>query len=217
MGDMRQANDIQAADWSFALDQLIAIGQSDKSSPFFGRLDFGHVGAVGHSLGGMTALRACQRDERLKACVNQDGGTADGVFLQYSDAKQLSQPFLFLEATRPSTFTDATDQQLAERGVTRAAWTTYVDGIMATRQRQLQSSRAGSYHIELLAPGMSHGSFGDTTLSTTTPEATQRALHNLRLTIDVTRAFLDKFLKGDSRTLLDTAGTAEVQITKYVP
>jgi hypothetical protein len=34
------------------------------------------------------------------------------------------------------------------------------------------------------------------------------------LTIDVTRAFLDKFLKGDNRTLLDTPGTTDVRISK---
>jgi hypothetical protein len=62
---------------------------------------------------------------------------------------------------------------------------------------------------------MNHGSFGDTTLSATGAEASQHALHNLRLTIDVTRAFLDKFLKGNNRTLLDTPGTAEVRISKY--
>jgi pimeloyl-ACP methyl ester carboxylesterase len=216
MADMRQANEVQAADWSFALDRLVAIDQSDTSSVLYRRLDFGNVGAVGHSLGGMTAIRACQRDERIKACVNQDGGTADGIFLQYPDARPLTQPFSFIEATRLSTFTDMTDQQLAERGVTRSAWTKYVDGILATRDRQFHSSRAGSYHIELFAAGMNHGSFGDTTLSATTSDATQRALHNLMLTIDVTRAFLDKFLKGDRRTLLDATGTAEVRITKYV-
>jgi dienelactone hydrolase len=214
MAEMRQANDIQAADWSFALDRLIAVSRSDKSSVVHERLDFGNVGGVGHSLGGMTAIRACQRDDRIKACVNQDGGTADGIFLQYPSASQLTQPFAFIEATPLSTFTDLTEQQLAERGVTRSAWTKYVDGILATRERQLRSSRAGSYHIELFAPGMNHGSFGDTMLSAATPESAQRALHNLMLTIDVTRAFLDKFLKGDTRTLLDTTGTAEVRITK---
>jgi hypothetical protein len=61
---------------------------------------------------------------------------------------------------------------------------------------------------------MNHGSFGDTMLSAATPESARAVLHNLMLTIDVTRAFLDKFLKGDTRTLLDTTGTAEVRITK---
>jgi hypothetical protein len=42
-----------------------------------------HLAAVGHSLGGFAAVRACQQDARIRACVNEDGGTADGVFLRY--------------------------------------------------------------------------------------------------------------------------------------
>jgi hypothetical protein len=34
-------------------------------------------------------------DRRVKVCVNQDGGTADSVFLQYADARPLKQPFLY--------------------------------------------------------------------------------------------------------------------------
>ena len=217
MSDMRQANEIQAADLIFGLDQLLAASESDTSWPLYRRVDLQRVAAVGHSLGGMTAVRACQRDARIRACVNLDGGTVDGVFLQYPDAAALRQPFLFIEATRLSTFTTATDQQLAERGVTRAAWTAHVDRILADRERQLQSSRGGTYHVELFAPGMSHGSFGDTTLSATGAEASQRARHNLLLTIDVTRAFVDKVLREDNRTLLDTSGTAEVRISRHGP
>ena len=95
MKDMRQLGEIEAADLRFVLDQLERLDKSAKSLLFFRRLDFSRIAAVGHSLGGMAAIRACQLDTRIKACVNQDGGTPDGVFLQYPAAKPLKQPFLF--------------------------------------------------------------------------------------------------------------------------
>jgi Platelet-activating factor acetylhydrolase, isoform II len=120
-------NGTSSFSYTTAIEHLVSHGyamtESDKSSPFYRRVDWRRIGAVGHSLGGMTAVRACQRDLRIRACVNQDGGTVDGVFLQYPGAPPLTQPFLFIEATRLSTFTTATDQQLADRGLTRAVWT----------------------------------------------------------------------------------------------
>ncbi len=38
-----------------------------------GLLDFERIGIVGHSLGGLVALRACATDPRYRACVNLDG------------------------------------------------------------------------------------------------------------------------------------------------
>jgi hypothetical protein len=160
----------------------------------------------------MTAVRACQREPRINACVNQDGGTADGVFLQYPDAKPLTQPFLYVEAAPPPMFTDP---QLAERGITREAWTDNARIVERTREAQLQSGLAGSYKVVLRAPGMSHMSFGDTPLSATSSAVQAQALHNLRLTTTVTRAFLDTFLTGAKGTVLDGAGTSEIQVTRY--
>lgn len=149
--------------------------------------------------------------------MNQDGGTADGVFLQYAEAQPLNQPLLFIEATPLSTFTNATDQQLVDRAVTRAQWTQYVDSVVDTRERQLLSGLGGSYKVELFSPGMAHGSFGDTPLSATTAEAHRQALHNLRLTVEVTRAFLDQYLKGEKATLLESPGSPEIKVRKYAP
>jgi len=200
MKDMRQLGEIEAADLRFVLDQLERLDKSAKSLLFFRRLDFSRIAAVGHSLGGMAAIRACQLDTRIKACVNQDGGTPDGVFLQYPAAKPLKQPFLFIEATPAITFTD---QQLAERGITRADWDRNAQAVADAQERQFRDSLGDSYKVQVRAPGMNHMSFGDALLSATTPEARERALHNMLLTMDVTRAFLDKVLKSEAQTLLD--------------
>jgi predicted dienelactone hydrolase len=209
MKDLRLLSDIAAADLRFVLDQLEWIDTSDRSTPFFRRLDLGRIAAVGHSLGGMAVVRACQLDARIKACVNQDGNTPDGLFLRYIDAKPLKQPFLFVDATPPLTFTD---EQLTERGITRAEWNKNADAVAETQRRQLRESLGGSYNVQLLAPGMNHESFGDALLSATTTEARQRALHNMVLTIDVTRSFLDKTLKGEANTLFDQASYSNPEV-----
>jgi predicted dienelactone hydrolase len=213
MRDMRQVNGIQAADLRFALDQLTLLDTS-RNSPLEGRLDLTRVAAIGHSLGGMSAVRACQQDARIRACANLDGGTPDGVFLHYPDSAPLEQPLLYVEAAGTPTFSD---QQLADRGITRAAWTASVTRVADTQERQLREVRSGSYKVQLRAPGMNHGSFGDTSLSATTPEAERRALHNLGLTIEVTRAFLDKHVKGLTTSLLDlgSARNSEITVTRY--
>jgi predicted dienelactone hydrolase len=216
MRDMRQLGEIGAADVRFVVDQLDRLDKADKSSPFFQRLDLRRIAAVGHSLGGMVAVRACQLDARIQACINQDGGTADGVFLAYAGAEPLKQPFLFVEATPPLNFTD---QELAARGITRADWDKNANAVAVTQERQLRGGRAGGYKVELRAPGMNHGSFGDTTLSATTPQAAERAVHNLRLTIEITHAFLEKTLEGEANTLFDQPGysNAEMKIERFEP
>jgi pimeloyl-ACP methyl ester carboxylesterase len=214
MVEMRQRAEIQASDLLFVLDRLRSLNDADRPSVFRGRLDFGRLVAVGHSLGGATAIRACQRDARIKACVSLDDATPDGVFLQYSGAKPLVQPLMFVEATPPLTFTD---QQLAERGITRAEWTENANKVAKTQEAQLRGGLAGSYKVVLRAPGMGHGSFGDTPLTARTPAARLQALHNLTLTTTITRAFLDKMLIDANAALLEELGSPEVQILKYEP
>jgi len=215
MKEMRQIADIEAADLRFVLDRLEDIDRSHSSSPLFRRLDLSRIAAVGHSLGGMAAVRACQLEARLKACVNQDGGTADGVFLKYPDDGALRQPLLVIEATPPPTFTQ---QELQQRGITRAEWSANVAAIAAWRDRQLHEGAAGAYYVQLHATGINHMSFGDAFLFASTPAARQQAIHNLRLAIDLTRAFLDDVLKKDGRTLFpQNIANTEVGVAVFPP
>ncbi len=213
MRDQRRANEVQAADLVFALNQLRDANASGIS-PFVGRLDLTRVAAVGHSLGGMSAIRACQLDERFKACANLDGGTPDGIFLFYPEIRPWPQPILYVDATPLPTFTD---QELAARGITREQWTRNVETVVATQDRQLRSGRGGSFKVVLRAPGMNHGSFGDAVLSAAGEVARARARHNLELTMSVTRAFLERSLKGDKNTLLErpSSNGGEIVVTRY--
>ncbi len=87
---MARQLDIRAADMRFALDQLRAeIIGADLAA----HLDLDHVAAIGHSLGGATAVAAMQDDWRIKAAANIDG-TPYGSMTD----RPLDRPFLLLQS-----------------------------------------------------------------------------------------------------------------------
>jgi predicted dienelactone hydrolase len=85
--------DIRTADSSFVLDQLDHLAEVDPNSPLLGHLDLRHVGIVGHSIGGATAVQAMAGDPRLKIGVNLDGK----LFGAEPDA-HLDRPFLWIQS-----------------------------------------------------------------------------------------------------------------------
>ena len=198
---LRARADVVAGDIEFVIDRAAT------------QFDITRLAAVGHSLGGFAALRACQQDSRIRACVNEDGGTADGVFLRYPNASPPRQPVLYVEASVPS----PTNRQLATNGLTRDEWNTRLDHMVhVVHEQQMRSVGRGSYKVSLHAEGMTHGSFSDADLSAATAAARRIALHNLEICNDVTRAFLDKTLTGATSTLLDDpAERPEVTINRY--
>ena len=73
-GEGESANDYpnQPADMSFVIGEMLRLN-GDPASPIRGILDPSRIGAVGHSLGGMTTLalaaNTCCHDGRIKAAV----------------------------------------------------------------------------------------------------------------------------------------------------
>ena len=63
--------DDRAADLAYVVDRLTELGEGEGL--FGGRLATDRIGAIGHSLGAITAARLCQTDERVQACLNLDG------------------------------------------------------------------------------------------------------------------------------------------------
>lgn len=63
------------------MDELSRANLAGSSAlPFAGHLDLSHVGAFGHSFGGIAAAHARQLDRRFKACLNEDGLVAAKPF-----------------------------------------------------------------------------------------------------------------------------------------
>src|SRR5262249_653924 len=96
-----------------------------------GRMDVSHLAAVGHSLGGFASIPACQLDHPLTACVNEDGGTADGAYLNYGTAAP-KQPILYVEASVPSA---GTDESLRALGITLDDWNRRLDHMLNVTHR----------------------------------------------------------------------------------
>ncbi len=108
----------QAADLSFVLDKVLALG-TDRGSRLFGAIDADRIGAGGLSLGGYTTYEAvygaCCRDNRFKAAEVLDGfhssATIDGhvpILIAHSDTDPAipyaSARKLFAEASPPAWF-----------------------------------------------------------------------------------------------------------------
>jgi predicted dienelactone hydrolase len=105
--------DIRAADSRFVLDQLTRLAQRDPRSPLAGHLDLRHVGIVGHSIGGATAVQVMAADRRFRIGVNLDGKLFGGE----PDA-HLDRPFLWIQSGESKTteYTNGRDRFLAAQG-----------------------------------------------------------------------------------------------------
>jgi hypothetical protein len=108
-------------EWS--RDISVALDRLQSNHPVVARvaaiIDWSRVGAMGHSTGGLVAIAACERDARLRACVNMDGGVAGPNQEPMADfvAKGVTKPTLFL---RSQPLYD--DTTFARRGMTREQW-----------------------------------------------------------------------------------------------
>jgi dienelactone hydrolase len=100
---------IRAADASFVLDQLSQLAQLDPGSPLAGHLDLKHVGIIGHSIGGATAVQALATDPRFKAAVN-----LDGKLFGAQSAAHLNRPLLWIQSDgpQPTEYTQGRDRLL---------------------------------------------------------------------------------------------------------
>jgi hypothetical protein len=210
----KERDSVWAADIRFVLDQTDKLDRN-PGSLFTGKLDLAHVGALGHSIGGRAVGRACQLERRITACVNLDGAPDDGVVLNYPGAESPTQPFLLEEAFVAL----PTDQELADAHESRQHFNASVARQDVAVERQLRRCRDGGYRVTIKSPGIDHDSFTDMPilLSADDPKAEAKAVHSMRLAIAVTCAFFDKYLKGDSHTLLDDPekGNPEITVRHY--
>jgi predicted dienelactone hydrolase len=195
-----------ADDVMFVLNQLDELNKSmPQGFPLRGRLDLNHVAAVGHSAGGAFAVRACELDARIRACVSLDGEMPPiAAFPEYPDGKRLQQPVLLLEVDQTGKRKPFSEAQFAD--------------FQEKEEEQLEQCPKWSYHVLLNAPGLFHGSFSDYGLRVANGDATktEQALRNLHLTQSFTRAFLDKYLKGEKAPLLDEPSqSSEATVKKH--
>jgi hypothetical protein len=108
--DVERLINIRAADAGFVLDQLSRLAQLDPGSPLAGHLDLQHVGIIGHSIGGATAVQVMRTDPRCKVAVN-----LDGKLFGSQSAAHLNGPLLWIQSGGPQTteYTQGRDRLLS--------------------------------------------------------------------------------------------------------
>jgi pimeloyl-ACP methyl ester carboxylesterase len=198
-----------AKDVTVVLDELAQMASNRSTGDVARRLDLKRVGMLGHSLGGTAALVAANRDDRIVACVNMDGGpskvsTADGV--KRPTLVLLSSPIY-------------SDEELAKKGRTKEG------AEKAGKERQETWDRVFAVQKQPFwvarVRGTGHMSFTDApfVMPTTITRFGGRILEPTR-TIEIVgtavRAFFDQEIRGVKSDLLSgaSAGFPELEIRR---
>ena len=201
-----------APDIRFVITELTHHDRAQSlNAPFAGRLDLQRVGALGHSMGGLAAVRACQLDSRIFACMNQDADIAGSPFVRSSPDEPLRKPLLFFTAATANvfkgSFINPTDDALASMRTTRAQYDVDVRRVQMNQNNALASTEAPSYRVLIDRPSFVHRSFSDLTLLAAyyEPKTSADAALDFKIATSYTRAFFDKHLKRAPDTLLERA------------
>lgn len=191
--------ELRAADLTSARVHLQALGTA-SGNDLSGLLN-SQAAAVGHSLGGLTAAKACERDEAFAACANLDGLSYSLPMHVDGDTMVATQPFLFLAKPIPR-LSDAT---LEREHMTRAQDDEIGARFAHRFDALMQSAKGGSYRVLLRdANHMDFAGNGNGVIAKTVRE--------------YLTAFLDKHIKGIRGTVLDAAtADSSVTVTRYPP
>jgi len=195
-----------ADDVRFVLDRITELDKTgEQQFPLKERIDLLRLAAMGHSAGAEFAARACQLDDRLKACVDLDGAMVPVAALPiYPDHATMKQPILFLEANHP-------ESQMGGSPAEHQAF-------FKVKEKQLNECPAGTYNVILKSPGIAHPSFSDMPVLFAGENgypAPELVSHNIDLIEKFVRAFLDKNLKGVQNSTVFDASSAEAEIKPY--
>jgi dienelactone hydrolase len=211
----RASNDLCAADLSFVLNQLVKLNSGEIRSRFQGRLDLARVGALGHSIGGRVVGRACQLDKRLKVGLYLDGEPQKKKFDERPDGSTIQQPLMNI---RPASEIP-TDEALARGNTTRQQWEERAREAIQAEKDFYASVKGGAYDVVINTPGIGHGSFADLPLleSGHSEETMTHRKRAMEITRDFTRAFFDRYLRGQPAALLDNSSERpkEAALTIY--
>jgi hypothetical protein len=211
---------VECAKVRFAFNQVISIAtDSARRAPFAGRIDFEHVGAFGHASGGNAVAQLCASDQRISACVDEDGWTPYGIMPERNPPQLPGQPFLLIDV--PLKWPEAAELSYAH--ITRDQFRRLAKDADIAADSELKSLRNGGYRISLLRRdwndqdftdgplvwSMSHGHIGNTGARTA-----------LAITNVYSRRFFDKYLRLRSSPVLDSSNDvpfSNVRVQRYAP
>jgi predicted dienelactone hydrolase len=180
---------------------LRELSRAPSTLPFSGRLDLAHIGAFGHSFGGIAAAHACQKDQRIRACLNQDGAVAMQPYFPDARGWGMDQPFMLIE--RAQRTEPPSDQELAQMKLTRERLNEVRKRLDANRDRVLRATGKGAYRVVLQRSATTHMDFTDLQiLGAPTSDERETRERSMAAVRDYTRAFFDRYLKGMRSPLL---------------
>jgi alpha-beta hydrolase superfamily lysophospholipase len=205
--------EVRAADVSFVINELARMNRN--VGMFRGRIDLARVGVLGHSRGGLAAATACQRDARIKACLNMDGGTLGGPFYPPANNANMKSAFMWFVRFKP----EPSDAQLQDWKMTRQQWEQNKDRSESRVNGYFGKIDSNSYRVTLY--GASHQTFSDLPLVSSEVDL-QTAASRFRLIRTVRAyvlAFFKRTLRGDNSDLLNGASSdyPEVTIERFGP
>lgn len=185
----RQRVAVRTEDILFALYALEALDHGEQSI-LSGHLDLNRVVALGHSLGAIAAIQACQQDSRFTGCINLDGLYQGNPFSTEVSSDLPRQPFMFL---------------------------TKEESLHPAQVARLEALASKSYWVTIR--GASHDHFTDGPLLRPgllpTPNQADRIHKAIRT---YTLAFLNKVTSGTEAELLEeTSDVTEARVIVYEP
>jgi dienelactone hydrolase len=184
---------IRSDDASFLLDALQDIDAADPQNFFTGRLDLGHVGIFGFSLGGGVAAQTCWRDRRFKACVNLDGMMA-GESLEHGALA----PYLIMSEGDPVSPEGISDISPSRRRELTLDWEQFA------QMRKLFSSFGGYW---LTIGRAKHANFSDFAFSSPLRTYSRSGpiipANATRIINQYMCAFFDRYLRGVDVPIFD--------------
>jgi Platelet-activating factor acetylhydrolase, isoform II len=189
----------RTADIVFAMNQIELIAKR-PGSEFRNRLDLSRIGVFGHSQGGKAAIRTCQFDSRVRACLNQDGemfgipfGSSEPI-PSVVPGKLISVPVAVIYVAEPG----IPDAQLAAINVSRQQYEDWRGAKNRALRNFLQRDARNSTLVTITAAGYVHGSFMDIRLLESNPSP--QSVLNHRTGTTITREFFDSSLGvGDQK------------------
>jgi Platelet-activating factor acetylhydrolase, isoform II len=168
-------------------DVQIVIDELEKQRKDLGWRPFSGIGVFGHSIGGVVALRSCQLDNRVNACISEDGMYNRMPFFVIPP-DGLDQPFMVLAESNPG----LSDAMLAWTHMSRAEFVAEEMKPNGITGEMYESGRHGSHLVIIATPDVDHMSFTDTPLL---KSASAEHLHTFSIVVSITRSFFDTFLK----------------------
>jgi hypothetical protein len=178
--------DVLANDVHGVIDEL------ERQRMELGWRPFSGIGVFGHSIGGVVALRSCQLDERVNACISEDGMYHRMPFFSVPP-DGVGQPFLVLAESNPG----LSDTMLASTHMSRGEFVAEEMKPSGVTKEMYESSRKGGHLVIIATPDIDHMSFTDIPLLKS-PSAEH--LHTFCIVVSMTRSFFDTFLKNTGGT-----------------